>query len=181
MAGGFGVGKTTFVASLSEIPPLTTEEELTLPSVGVDDLAGVPEKNTTTVAADFGRITLHDISMAVYLFGTPGQYRFWFLWDDLCEGAIGAIVMVDTRRLSDCFTAIDHFEQRGLPFVVAVNRFESDPHAYTTGEVRDALGIGPAVPLLMCDARVRASSLTVLLACAEHAAHSSAAAQGAFA
>lgn len=179
VAGGFGAGKTTLVASLSEIPPLTTEEELTLPSSAFDDLAAIPQKNTTTVACDFGRITLHDIGAVVYLFGTPGQHRFWFLWDDLCEGAIGAIVLVDTRRLADCFDAIDHFVGSGLPFVVAVNRFADDPHHYTTDEVRDALGIGPAVPLLLCDARIRVSALSVLRAWADHVVTSTNAAQGA--
>ena len=125
IAGGFGVGKTTLVRSLSEIPPLLTEQEMTSASVGVDDPGLVPDKRTTTVAMDFGRITVDD-TLVVYLFGTPGQDRFWFMWDDLCRGAIGAVVLVDTRRLDACFAAVDYFEQRELPFVVAVNCFDGE-------------------------------------------------------
>src|SRR5450759_1088129 len=155
VAGGFGVGKTTFVGSVSEITPLTTEALLTAASGGVDDLASVPEKTTTTVAMDFGRVSL-DAGLILYLFGTPGQHRFWFMWDDLIQGAIGAVVLVDTRRLADSFPAVDYFESAGLPFVVAVNGFDGDfPHAVQ--DVREAMSLGRTVPIVQCDARGRAS------------------------
>ncbi|MFD0852979.1 ATP/GTP-binding protein, partial [Actinomadura adrarensis] len=143
VAGGFGVGKTTFIAAVSEIEPLTTEEIITAASIGTDHLAGVEDKSTTTVAFDFGRITI-DHRHVLYLFGTPGQQRFWFLWNELSQGALGAVVLVDTRRLGACFEAVDFFERRGLPFLVAVNEFEGGHH-YEPGEVRAALKLGPAV------------------------------------
>ena len=167
IAGGFGVGKTTLVGSVSEITPLTTEAVMTAASAGVDDLSKLPNKTTTTVAMDFGRITL-DSDLILYLFGTPGQDRFWFMWDDLCRGAIGAVVLVDSRRLADCFAAVDYFERRRVPFVVAVNHFEgAEPHP--TEDVREALAISDEVPMLGCDARVRASAMTVLVGLVEHA------------
>jgi signal recognition particle receptor subunit beta len=167
VAGGFGVGKTTLVTAVSEITPLTTEAVMTSASAGLDDLSNLPDKTTTTVAMDFGRITL-DSDLMLYLFGTPGQDRFWFMWDDLCRGAIGAVVLVDTRRLADCFAAVDYFERRRVPFVVAVNHFEgAAPHDST--DVREALAISDEVPLLVCDARVRASAKSVLVGLVEHA------------
>ncbi len=145
VAGGFGVGKTTFVGSVSEITPLTTEAVMTTASDGVDDLSHTPDKTTTTVAMDFGRVTL-DAGLILYLFGTPGQHRFWFMWDDLIQGAIGAVVLVDTRRLADSFPAVDYFESAGLPFIVAVNGFHGDfPHALP--DVQEALSISPRVPI----------------------------------
>ena len=167
VAGGFGAGKTTFVRSLSEIPPLTTEEDLTALSVGVDDLAAVPEKTTTTVAMDFGRITV-DEQMILYLFGTPGQSRFWFMWDELALGAVGAVVLVDLRRVDDCFAAIDYFEDRRLPFVVAANRFPGTD-VFTDTAVRDALVLPPGCPMVRMDARDAWSSLDTLIALVEHA------------
>ncbi|RKS10634.1 signal recognition particle receptor subunit beta [Nocardiopsis sp. Huas11] len=161
VAGGFGAGKTTMVASVSEIAPLSTEEVMTEASYGIDDLSGVEAKTTTTVALDFGRITIND-SLVLYLFGTPGQERFWFMWDELSEGALGAIVLADTRRLETCFAAVDFFERRGVPFVVAVNCFEG-AHAYEPSEVRDALSLDPGIPVVLCDARERQSSKEVLL------------------
>src|SRR3954449_2369463 len=146
IAGGFGVGKTTLVGSVSEITPLTTEAIMTSAGVGVDDTRQVPGKSTTTVAMDFGRITI-DRDLILYLFGTPGQTRFWFMWDELVRGAIGAIVLVDTRRLADCFAAIDFFEQRGLPYVVALNCFDGVLH-HRVEDVREALQIGPDVPIV---------------------------------
>ena len=167
IAGGFGVGKTTLVAAVSEIVPLTTEAAMTTASAGVDDLSALPNKTTTTVAMDFGRITL-DTDLILYLFGTPGQDRFWFMWDDLCRGAIGAVVMADTRRLGDCFAAVDYFEQRELPFVVAINCFEGI-QIHSIEDVRDALMISAHVPVLVGDARVRRSAKTVLIKLVEHA------------
>ena len=167
IAGGFGVGKTTLVGSVSEITPLTTEAVMTSASVGVDDLSKLPNKTTTTVAMDFGRITL-DSDLILYLFGTPGQDRFWFMWDDLCRGAIGAVVLVDTRRLDDCFAAVDYFEQRELPFVVAVNCFDGEV-AHKPEDVREALVLPDDVPVILCDARVRDSAKVILIEVVQHA------------
>jgi len=167
IAGGFGVGKTTLVGAVSEIVPLTTEAAMTTASVGVDDLSALPNKTTTTVAMDFGRITL-DTDLILYLFGTPGQDRFWFMWDDLCRGAIGAVVLVDTRRLDACFAAVDYFEQRELPFVVAINCFDG-VLAHAIDDVREALVIGPDTPIVACDARVRESAKTTLIELVQHA------------
>jgi signal recognition particle receptor subunit beta len=166
VAGGFGVGKTTLVGAVSEIRPLRTEEELTERGVGVDDLAGVEDKNTTTVAMDFGRITF-DENLVLYLFGTPGQDRFWFMWDELAYGALGAVVLTDTRRLADSFPAIDYFERRGTPFIVAVNRFDG-ARAYAPDDVRVALDLDPEVPVVICDARRRESVKQTLIAMVEH-------------
>jgi uncharacterized protein len=167
IAGGFGVGKTTFVGAVSEIIPLTTEAAMTTASVGVDDTSQIQGKTTTTVAMDFGRITL-DTDLILYLFGTPGQDRFWFMWDDLCRGAIGAVVLVDTRRLDACFAAVDYFEQRELPFVVALNCFDGiQTHAIE--DVREALVIGEDTPIVACDARVRESAKTTLVELVQHA------------
>jgi len=167
IAGGFGVGKTTLVGAVSEIDPLTTEATMTSASAGVDDLSALPNKTTTTVAMDFGRITL-DSDLILYLFGTPGQDRFWFMWDDLCRGAIGAVVLVDTRRLDACFAAVDYFEQRELPFVVAINCFDG-VLAHAVEDVREALVIGPDTPIVACDARVRESAKTTLIELVQHA------------
>jgi uncharacterized protein len=167
IAGGFGVGKTTFVGAVSEIDPLTTEAAMTSASAGVDDLSALPNKTTTTVAMDFGRITL-DSDLILYLFGTPGQDRFWFMWDDLCRGAIGAVVLVDTRRLDACFAAVDYFEQRELPFVVAINCFDG-VLAHSVEDVREALVIGEDTPIVACDARVRESAKTTLIELVQHA------------
>ncbi|MFG2340214.1 ATP/GTP-binding protein [Streptomyces yangpuensis] len=166
IAGGFGVGKTTLVETISEIEPLRTEERLTAAGVGVDDLEGIESKTLTTVAMDFGRITLTDAGVVLYLFGTPGQERFWFMWDDLLNGALGAIVLVDTRRLDRSFPAVDFFESRGLPFVVGANCFHGE-QPYTAEEIAAALHLrDPATPVLMLDARsrtdVRASLLSLL-------------------
>jgi signal recognition particle receptor subunit beta len=167
VGGGFGVGKTTFVSSVSEIMPLTTEAVMTAASAGVDDLSAVPDKTTTTVAMDFGRVTL-DSDLILYLFGTPGQHRFWFMWDDLVKGAIGAVVLVDTRRLADSFPAVDYFESSSVPFVVAVNGFYGHfPHA--VDEVREALTVSPHVPVLQCDARSREATKATLINLVEHA------------
>jgi signal recognition particle receptor subunit beta len=166
IAGGFGAGKTTMVASVSEIPPLRTEELLTEAGVHVDDLAGIEGKDTTTVALDFGRITINT-KVVLYLFGTPGQNRFWFMWDELATGAIGAVVLVDTRRLDSSFPSIDFFEHRGIPFVVAVNCFDG-AQLYTVDEVRHALDLDDAIPVLLCDARERESSKTVLVGLIQH-------------
>ncbi len=144
VAGGFGVGKTTFVRALSEIPPLLTEQLMTAASDGVDDLSAVPGKSTTTVAMDFGRITV-DESMILYLFGTPGQSRFWFMWDELSRGSVGAVVLVDLHRIEDSFAAIDYFEDRGIPYVVGVNTFPGS-QAHTEAEVREALALPPSAP-----------------------------------
>jgi signal recognition particle receptor subunit beta len=167
VAGGFGTGKTTLVGSVSEIPPLTTEELLTEASVGVDDLAGIESKTSTTVALDFGRITIN-AEVVLYLFGTPGQDRFWFMWDELAQGAVGAIVLVDTRRLDSSFAAIDFFERRGIPFVAAVNMFFGEC-AYEESEIRAALKLKADIPLLWCDARDRASGKKALVTLVEHA------------
>jgi uncharacterized protein len=166
IAGGFGVGKTTLVGAISEIRPLRTEEALTQVSVGVDDLSGVGGKTTTTVAMDFGRITMGN-RLILYLFGTPGQDRFWFMWDDLSYGALGAVVLADTRRLSDCFPAVDYFERRQLPFIVAINAFDGAPR-YDPEDVRIALDLDPYVPALVCDARQRVSVKEVLIALVQH-------------
>jgi signal recognition particle receptor subunit beta len=167
IAGGFGVGKTTFVRSLSEIPPLLTEQEMTTASIGVDDADMVPEKRTTTVAMDFGRITV-DESLILYLFGTPGQSRFWFMWDELARGSVGAVVLVDLRRVDDCFPAIDYFENRGLPFLVAVNRFPGSDE-YDPDTVRDALALADDCPVVWMDARDARSSQETLVSLVEHA------------
>ncbi|MEU2549783.1 ATP/GTP-binding protein [Streptomyces roseolus] len=167
VAGGFGVGKTTLVGAVSEIRPLRTEEVLTEAGRPVDDLHGVEAKTTTTVAMDFGRITLRE-DLVLYLFGTPGQDRFWFLWDELAQGALGAVVLADTRRLEDSFAAIDYFERRGIPFTVAVNCFEG-ARRYPAETVRAALDLDPEVELVLCDARDRESVKAVLVAVVEHA------------
>ncbi|MFE1768610.1 GTP-binding protein [Streptomyces angustmyceticus] len=167
VAGGFGVGKTTLVGAVSEIKPLRTEERLTEAGRPIDDLDGVETKTTTTVAMDFGRITVND-ELVLYLFGTPGQDRFWFLWDELARGALGAVVLADTRRLADSFSAIDYFERRGLPFTVAVNCFDGADR-YPPESVRDALDLDPQVPVVLCDARQKDSARDVLVSVVEHA------------
>ncbi len=167
IAGGFGVGKTTMVDSVSEVAPLNTDAWMTEASEGVDDLPPGGKKSTTTVAMDFGRITLHS-DLLLYLFGTPGQSRFWFLWDDLSRGALGAVVLVDTNRIDQSFAAVNYFEHDSvLPFIVAVNRFEGRP-AHDLDEVRDALALAEDIPLIECDVRHRASSLGVLQAIVTH-------------
>lgn len=166
VAGGFGVGKTTFVGAVSEITPLTTEAAMTAASIGVDDTSSVSGKTTTTVAMDFGRITLVD-SVILYLFGTPGQDRFWFMWDELVLGAIGAVVLVDTRRLADSFAAIDYFEERDIPFLIALNHFEG-ARRYRPEDVRKALDLDPQRPLVFCDARQRESVRQALIALVRH-------------
>ncbi|MEV3983415.1 ATP/GTP-binding protein [Nonomuraea sp. NPDC049758] len=168
IAGGFGAGKTTMVGAVSETRPLRTEEVLTDRSVGVDDLTSVEAKRTTTVAMDFGRITL-GADYVLYLFGTPGQERFWFVWDELAEGSLGAVILADTRRLADCFPSVDYFERRGTPFVVAVNCFEGSP-TFELDEVRLALQLNPSIPIVMCDARKRDSSREVLITLVKHSA-----------
>ncbi len=167
VAGGFGVGKTTFVGSVSEIVPLTTEAVMTEASVGVDDLTATPGKVTTTVAMDFGRVSL-DSDLILYLFGTPGQHRFWFMWDDLVRGAIGAVVLVDTRRLADAFASIDFFDDRGLPYIVAVNTFDGLTH-HRMEDVREALTIAESVPMITVDARDRESTKKALITLVQHA------------
>ncbi|MEO3809784.1 MULTISPECIES: GTP-binding protein [Sphaerisporangium] len=167
VAGGFGVGKTTFVGAVSEIVPLTTEAVMTDASAGIDDLGLTPNKTTTTVAMDFGRVSL-DRDLILYLFGTPGQHRFWFMWDDLVRGAIGAVVLVDTRRLADCFPAIDYFEEAQLPFVVGINGWDGH-YAHADEEVREALTLAPHIPLVRTDARSRDSVKSTLIALVEHA------------
>jgi uncharacterized protein len=162
VVGGFGVGKTTLVGSVSEIRPLTTEEEMTEAGIGVDDLRGIEHKSATTVAMDFGRISINE-ELVLYLFGTPGQERFWFLWNGLLEGALGAVVLVDTRRLEACFDVIGQLEQRGLPFVVAVNIFPGAP-LYPVEQLHEALDLSASVPIVECDARNRLSSRDTLMA-----------------
>src|SRR5215468_10129607 len=166
IAGGFGVGKTTLVSTISEIRPLRTEEQLSDQGTGIDDVAGVERKTTTTVAMDFGRISFRG-GVSLYLFGTPGQERFWFMWDELAYGALGAVVLADTRRLSDCFPSVDYFEKRQVPFVVAVNCFDDAPH-YDPRDVRIALDLDPAVPAVLCDARKFDSVRQVLITLVEH-------------
>lgn len=167
IAGGFAVGKTTFVDSISEITPLTTEAPMTVKSIGKDDVGAVTTKTTTTVAMDFGRITLSESSI-LYLFGTPGQDRFWYMWDELSLGAVGAVVLVDTRRLDDCFGALDYFERRGLPYCVGINLFDGklfhDPE-----EVRDLMTVPPEVPIVAVDARDRASTKAALVELVQYA------------
>src|ERR1700747_1847916 len=167
IAGGFGAGKTTLVGSVTEIRALRTEEPLSGPGAYVDNLDGVERKSTTTVAMDFGRITIRD-NLVIYLFGTPGQERFWFMWDELTSGALGAVVLADTRRLADCFPSVDFFERRRLPFPVAVNCFDG-ARRYRAEDVRSALDLDPDVPVIMCDARQRSSARDVLIALIEHA------------
>jgi uncharacterized protein len=166
VAGGFGVGKTSMVGAVSEIRPLRTEEQLTDRSVGVDDVSGVERKTTTTVAMDFGRITIRD-GLVLYLFGTPGQDRFWFMWDELALGALGAVVLADTRRLADCFPSIDYFERRRLPFIIGVNCFDGALR-YDTEEIRAALDLDPKIPVILCDVRKRESGKQVLITLVEH-------------
>ncbi|MGX7826427.1 GTP-binding protein [Actinokineospora sp. 24-640] len=168
VAGGFGVGKTTFVGSVSEVPPINTEAWMTEAAEGVDPVDPEGDKTTTTVAMDFGRLTLSD-DLVLYLFGTPGQPRFWFMWDDLSRGALGAVVLVDTRRLAESFAAINYFENDSdLPFVVVVNMFDG-LLAHDLEEVRDALALSPDVPLVTCDARDRASVGAALRALVSYA------------
>ncbi|TDB73310.1 ATP/GTP-binding protein [Micromonospora sp. KC723] len=167
VAGGFGVGKTTLVGAISEITPLTTEALMTAAGVGIDDPSKVPGKETTTVAMDFGRITMAQ-DLILYLFGTPGQTRFWFMWDEIIRGAVGAAVLVDTRRITDAFAPLDYFENRRLPYVVALNRFDGAPH-YELEEIREALAVPSDVPLVLCDARDRESVKRVLVTVVEHA------------
>ena len=167
IAGGFGVGKTTLVGTVTEIRPLRTEEPLTAPGRNVDVLAGVERKSTTTVALDFGRITIRQ-NLVVYLFGTPGQERFWFMWDELARGALGAVVLADTRRLADCFPSVDYFEKHHVPFVLAVNCFDG-ARRYNPDAVRSAVDLDPDVPVVLCDARQPGSGRDVLIALVEHA------------
>jgi signal recognition particle receptor subunit beta len=167
IAGGFGAGKTTLVGAISEIRPLRTEEPLSARGVGVDDVNGVNRKTTTTVAMDFGRITFRT-DLALYLFGTPGQERFWFMWDELAFGAVGAVVLADTRRLADCFAAVDYFEHHATPFLVAVNCFDGAPR-YRPEDVRIALDLAPDTPVVLCDARQRESVKKVLITLIRHA------------
>jgi signal recognition particle receptor subunit beta len=167
VSGGFGAGKTTFVGAVSEIMPLRTEAVMTAASASMDDLSATPNKTTTTVAMDFGRISI-DQELVLYLFGSPGQNRFWFMWDDLVRGAIGAVVLVDTRRLEDCFGPIDFFEARNLPFVVAINAFDGLLR-HRPEDVREALQLGDEVPVLVCDARERESAKQTLISVVEHA------------
>ncbi|EHY88102.1 GTP-binding protein [Saccharomonospora azurea] len=167
VAGGFGAGKTTFVGSVSEIVPLTTEAMMTDASTGIDDLGATPNKATTTVAMDFGRVSL-DEDLILYLFGTPGQQRFWFMWDDLVRGAIGAVVIADTRRLADSFAPVDFFEDRGLPYIVGVNTFDGILQ-HDLNDVREALSIDPSIPIVRCDARDRESTKQTLITLVEYA------------
>ncbi|SED93006.1 Conserved hypothetical ATP binding protein [Streptomyces misionensis] len=167
IVGGFGVGKTTLVRSVSEIRPLNTEEVMTQAGVGLDETSAVASKTTTTVAFDFGRISLNE-RMVLYLFGAPGQERFWFLWDRLFSGTLGAVVLVDTRRMNDSWYAIDRLEHHRTPFVVAVNRFDDDTHRYSLEEIRQALALSDEVPMVDCDARVRQSGKDVLITLVDH-------------
>lgn len=167
VAGGFGVGKTTLVSAVSEIDPVTTEVVMTGASDGVDETGAVPGKAATTVAMDFGRITI-DASLVLYLFGTPGQRRFWFMWDQLCRGAIGAVVLVDVRRLTDCFGPVDYFERNCIPYAVVVNEFDGAP-THPVDALRDALAVDTQVPILSCDARQRPGAKQALVALVEHA------------
>ena len=167
IAGGFGAGKTTFVGAVSEIMPLRTEAIVTTASTGVDALSGTPNKNTTTVAMDFGRITLAE-DLVLYLFGTPGQRRFWFMWDDLVRGAIGAVILVDVRRLADSFAAVDFFEARGLPFIIAINEFDGAPK-HPAHAVRKALALAEHIPVVTVDARDRRSARDALITVTEYA------------
>jgi hypothetical protein len=166
IAGGFGVGKTTLVGAISEIKPLRTEELLSDRSIGVDDTRGVGAKTTTTVAMDFGRISFPS-GLVLYLFGTPGQERFWFMWDELSYGAVGAVVLTDTRRVADSFASIDYFERNGTPFIVAVNCFDGAPR-FQAEDIRIALSLGPDVPVVLCDARERESVKQVLINLVKH-------------
>src|ERR1700689_4910477 len=166
VAGGFGAGKTTLVGALTEIRPLRTEEDLSEPGMQVDITAGVENKTTTTVAMDFGRITIRE-DLVVYLFGTPGQHRFWFMWDELALGALGAVVLADTRRLADCFPSVDYFERRGTPFIVAVNCFDG-ARRFNPEIVRSALNLNLDVPVGLWDARSRESAKEVLITLIEH-------------
>lgn len=166
IAGGFGVGKTTLVSAVSEIKPLRTEERLSEIGAAVDDLTGVGTKTTTTVALDFGRITINP-EVVLYLFGTPGQDRFWFMWKELSAGALGAVILADTRRLADCFGAVDFFESRQIPFIIAVNCFDG-ADIYQDDEVRQALDLDPSVPVQHCDARDRGSGKQVLVRLVEY-------------
>jgi uncharacterized protein len=166
IAGGFGVGKTTFVRAVTEIKSLHTEEYISQQGADTDPLAGVTDKQTTTVALDFGRITIGD-DIVLYLFGTPGQERFWFMWDELSYGAAGVVILADTRRLADCFTAVDYFELRQVPFIVAVNAFDGAP-GFPPESVRDALNLDSRIPIVICDARERVSCRDVLLALIAH-------------
>ena len=167
VAGGFGVGKTTLVGTVSEILPLRTEALVTKESVGVDDLTNTPNKSSTTVAMDFGRITLGD-DLVLYLFGTPGQRRFWFMWDDLVRGAIGAVILVDTDRLDEAFAAVDYFEAKGLPFSVAINQFD-DAGQFGPDEIREALAIPSHIPVITVDARDRESAKHAMVRITEFA------------
>jgi signal recognition particle receptor subunit beta len=167
VAGGFGVGKTTFVGAMSEIVPLRTEALMTDASVGVDEVSATPGKVATTVAMDFGRISLAD-DLVLYVFGTPGQHRFWFMWDDIVHGAIVAVVLVDTRRLADSFSSIDYFEAREIPFLVAINQFDGT-RRHSPAEVREALALSEGIAVITCDARSRESTKQVLIAASEHA------------
>jgi uncharacterized protein len=166
VAGGFGVGKTTFVGSMSEITPLRTEALMTSASVGVDELSRIPNKLATTVAMDFGRLTLAE-DLVLYVFGTPGQHRFWFMWDDIVKGAIAAVVLVDPERLADGFSAVDYFESRGMPFLVAINHFDG-ARRFTPDEVREALVLSDDVRIMPCDARSAESTKHVLIAASEY-------------
>jgi signal recognition particle receptor subunit beta len=167
VAGGFGVGKTTLVGALTEIQPLRTEEDLSGPGADIDSITGVTDKRTTTVAMDFGRITIHG-GLVIYLFGMPGQERFWFMWDDLSQGTLGAVVLADVRRLSDSFPSIDYFEQRNTPFIVALNCF-AGARDHEESEVRRALDLDPHVPIVRCDARERGSCRDALVTMVDHA------------